>query len=110
MKTLTTLIAVVATSFAINANAEYIDTETLSIGEIFPIQEVSYSSAEVVSVSLPNEMVWGGENKGWILNTTQENAVASALLELESNPPAAGRSNTREIFIWNDNAGDYQLQ
>jgi len=38
MKTLTTLIAVVTTSFALNANAEFTDTEVLNIGEIFPIQ------------------------------------------------------------------------
>ena len=110
MKTLTTLIAVIATSFAMNANAEYTDTETLSIGEIFPIQTSRAQPSDVASVSLPNEMVWGGENEGFILNSTVENSVADALLELENNPPAAGRSNTNEVFIYDEMAGDYQFQ
>ena len=110
MKTLTTLIAVAATSFALNANAEFTDTEVLSIGEIFPIQTSSAQPSEVASVSIPNEMVWGGEQKGFILNSTVENSIASALLELENNPPAAGRSNTNEVFIYNDTAGEYHLQ
>jgi len=108
MKTLTTLIAVVATSFTLNANAYNVDE--LTIGEIFPIQTTSTQSSDVASVSLPNEMLWGGEHEGFILNSTIENSVVGALLELENNPPAAGSSNTKEVFIWNDNAGEYHLQ
>ena len=110
MKTLTTLIAVVATSFALNANAEYTDTETLSLGEIFPIQTTSVQSSEVTSVSSPNEMVWDSNSEGYISNSTVENSVAGALLELENNPPAAGRSNSNEVFIYNELAGEYHLQ
>ena len=109
MKTLTTLIAVVATSFTLNANAEYIDTETLNIGEIFPIQETRVQSSELASVSLPNELVWGGEHEGWVPVTIVENSVADALLELKNNPPAAG-AYTKEVFFYNELAGEYHLQ
>ena len=107
MKTLTTLIAVVATSFTLNANAFNVDE--LTIGEVFSIQSVTYQEP-VNSTSIPNEMVWGGEQEGFILNSTVENSVADALLELENNPPAAGRSNTNEVFIYNELAGEYHLQ
>ena len=109
MKTLTTLIAVVATSFALNANAEYTDTEVLNIGEIFPIQTTSVQSSEVASVSSPNEMVWDSNSEGYISNSIVENSVAGALLELENNPPAAGGSSN-EVFIYNELAGEYHLQ
>lgn len=109
MKTLTTLLAVVATSFTLNANAEYIDSETLSIGEIFPIQETRVQSSEVASVSIPNEMAWGGEHEGWIPATTVENSIANALLELKNNPPAAG-AYSKEVFFYNEMAGEYHLQ
>ena len=109
MKTLTTLIAVVATSFALNANAEYTDTEVLNIGEIFPIQTTSVQSSEVASVSIPNEMVWDSNSEGYISNSIVENSVAGALLELENNPPAAGGSSN-EVFIYNELAGEYHLQ
>ena len=107
MKTLTTLITVVATSFTLNANAFNVDE--LTIGEVFPIHDTSTQPSEVASVSLPNEMVWGGENEGFILNSTVENSVASALLELENNPPAGG-GYSKEVFIWNEMDGDYHLQ
>ena len=109
MKTLTTLITVVATSFTLNANAEFTDTEVLGIGEIFPIQTTRVQSSDVVSASNPNEMVWSSEKESYFLSSTIENSVAGALLELENNPPAAG-GYSKEVFIWNDNAGDYQLQ
>ena len=110
MKTLTTLIAVAATSFALNANAEFTDTEILGIGEIFPIQTSRAQPSDVVSISNPNEMVWDSNSEGYISNSIVENSIASALLELENNPPAAGRSNTNEVFIYNDTAGEYHLQ
>ena len=109
MKTLTTLIAVVATSFAINVNAEYTDTETLNIGEVFPIQETSPRNSEETTTSNPNEMVWNSDSEGYISKSSEENSVASALLELENNPPAAG-SSSREVFIYNEIAGEYHLQ
>ena len=109
MKTLTTLIAVVATSFALNANAEYTDTEVLNIGEIFPIQTTNVQSSEVAGVSSPNEMVWDSNSEGYISNSIVENSVAGALLELENNPPAAGGSSN-EVFIYNELAGEYHLQ
>jgi hypothetical protein len=108
MKTLTTLIAVVATSFAINVNAGSVHNDP-GIGDAFPIQDVTYQKSSG-SASNPNEMVWNSNSEGYILNSTEQNTVASALRELQSNPPAAGRSNSREVFIYNDNAGEYQLQ
>ena len=110
MKTLTTLIAVVATSFALNANAEFTDTEVLGIGEIFPIQTTRVQSSDVVSASNPNEMVWDSNSEGYIANSIVESSIASALFELENNPPAAGRSNTNEVFIYNELAGEHDLQ
>ena len=108
MKTLTTLIAVVAASFAINVNADAVHDEP-GIGDVFPIQAVTYQES-VKSTSNPHELVWGGENEGYILNSIVENSIASALLELENNPPAAGRSNSNEVFIYNNTAGEYHLQ
>ncbi len=61
------------------------------------------------STSIPNEIVWCGEHEGFILNSTVENLVAGALLELENNPPASC-GYSKEVFIWNDNSGDYHLQ
>ena len=55
-------------------------------------------------------MVWGGENDGFILNSIVENSVAGALLELENNPPAVNHSNSNEVFIYNELAGEYHLQ
>ena len=109
MKTLTTLIVVAATSFALNANAEYVDSETLNIGEVFPIQVSSVRSSDEAGTSNPNEMVWNSSSEGYISKSSEENSVASALLELESNPPAAGGSS-REVFIYNEVAGEYHLQ
>ena len=109
MKTLTTLIAVVATSFAINVNAGSVHNDP-GIGDAFPIQDVTYQES-ANDTSNSNALVWGGENQGFIVNSSEENSVASALQELESNPPAAGgRSNSRAVFIYNDTAGEYHLQ
>ena len=105
MKTLTTLIAVVAASFALNANAEYTDTEVLNIGEIFPIQTTNVQSSEVTGVSIPNEMVWDSNSEGYISSSTYESSVAGALRELESNPPAAGKAGDNSTFpayLWNE--------
>ena len=109
MKTLTTLIAVVATSFTLNVNAGSVHDDP-GMGDAFPMEDISYQEQGTRSQSNPNELVWGGENEGYILNSIVENSVASALLELESNPPAAGRSSSREVFIYNDTAGEYHLQ
>ena len=108
MKTLTTLIAVVATSFTINVNADPVHDDP-GMGDVFPIQTITYQEP-VKSVSNPNELVWGGENEGYILKSTYESSVAGALRELESHPPASGRSNIGEVFFWNDMAGEYHLQ
>ena len=107
MKTLTILIAAAAASLTINANAYNVDD--LTIGEVFPVQSITYQES-ADSVSTPNELVWGGENEGYILNSIVENSIASALQELENNPPAAGRSSSRSVFIYNDTAGEYHLQ
>ncbi|MBE9525692.1 MAG: hypothetical protein IME94_01835 [Proteobacteria bacterium] len=106
MKTLTTLIAVAATSFALNANAFNVDE--LTIGEVFPIQSITYQQP-VNSTSLPNEMVWSSEKESYFLISSQENSVAGALLELKNNPPAAG-GYSKEVFIYNEMAGEYHLQ
>ena len=108
MKTLTTLIAVVATSFAINVNAGSVHNDP-GIGDAFPIQDVTYQESSDSS-SNPNEMVCNSDSEGYVLKSTEENTIASALLEIESNPPAAGRSSSSETFIYNETAGEYHLQ
>ena len=119
MKTITTLIAIAAASFALNANAEFTDTEYLTIGEVFPIQNSAVQEQQVTFIEDTSELnnnlaVHGDPGIGDVFpirNTYSiaRQSVARALLELELNPPAAGKS-TDEVFIWNEMDGDYHLQ
>ncbi|MCU7836049.1 MAG: hypothetical protein KZQ83_12475 [gamma proteobacterium symbiont of Taylorina sp.] len=105
MKTLTTLIAVVATSFALNANAEFIDTTALGVGEVFPIQSTIVQDNSVAGNT--DGLVYDIDSETLVyLNASEKQSVASALRELENNPPAAGKSDNNSSFpsyFWNEN-------
>ncbi|MCU7836946.1 MAG: hypothetical protein KZQ83_17050 [gamma proteobacterium symbiont of Taylorina sp.] len=109
MKTLMTLIIATAASFSLNANA--IDVDTLSAGEIFPIHNTAIQEQMNTVSGSTGSLVYDIDSETLVyLNASEKQSVARALRELESNPPAAGRSSSREVFIYNDTAGEYHLQ
>jgi len=115
MKTITTLLIAVAASFSLNANADSSIYDDPGIGDVFPMNDVSYQSNEVTYVQDTGEEVWSVEYEQWVnpadYNSTAKLTVADILQELETNPPAAGgvRPNNG-VFIYNETAGEYQLQ
>lgn len=118
MKTLTTLLIAVAASFSLNANADTLNADSIygdpGIGDVFPMNDVSYQSNEVTYVQDTGEEVWSVEYEQWVnpadFNSTAKQTVADVLYELETNPPAAGNIRPNGVFIYNENAGEYQLQ
>ncbi|MCU7837484.1 MAG: hypothetical protein KZQ83_19865 [gamma proteobacterium symbiont of Taylorina sp.] len=110
MKTLTTLIIATAASFSLNANA--IDVDTLSAGEIFPIQNPAIQEQMKTVSAKTDGLEYDIDSETLVyLNASEKQSVASVLHELESNPPAAGNSKGKKnIFIWNENGGEYHLQ
>ena len=119
MKTITTLLIAVAASFSLNANADSFYEDPLygdpGIGDVFPMKDINYQKQEVSFVKDTGEQVWSVEYEQWVnpadFNSTAKLTVADVLHELETNPPAAGgvRPNNG-VFIYDENAGEYQLQ
>ncbi len=136
MKTITTLLIAVAVSFSLNASAD--DSGDLhndpGMGDVFPMESVMLKEQkrapyEVFSFerTMINEQqrspyiadtgkeVWSVEYEQWV-NPADFNVssklitVADIVKELEENPPAANGMSHDPVFIWDDNAGEYQLQ
>ncbi len=114
MKTLTTLLFAASAAFTVSANA---DTDALygdpAINDVFPIQETSIQPQPVNTVADTGQEVWSVEYEEYInpadFNLSAQNSVAGVLHEMENNPPAAGiRSDS--TFLWDETAGEYQLQ
>ncbi len=110
MKTTTTLLIAAATAFSINANANYLDEtadeEYQSIGSA-PVQNtvrVSNSTANHLNqVSFLNETA--DEEYGY-MNWSSELDIASALNELDRNPPAAGGNSSNQVSFLNETVED----
>ncbi|MCU7833818.1 MAG: hypothetical protein KZQ83_01095 [gamma proteobacterium symbiont of Taylorina sp.] len=101
MKTLTTLIIATAASFSLNANA--IDVDTLSAGEIFPIQNTSIQEQMKTVSGNTDSLVYDIDSETF---SYINQSVAGALSEMENNPPAAGKSGNNSSFpsyFWNEN-------
>jgi hypothetical protein len=113
MKTITVLLVAVAASFSINANADNLYSDP-GIGDVFPMNDVSYQANEVSYVKETGKEVWSIEYEEWVnpgdFNSTAKLTVADILQELETNPPAAGSIRSDSVFIWDEVADEYQLQ
>lgn len=114
MKTITTLLIAVAASFSLNANADSSLYNDPGIGDVFPIENVSYKATDVTYVKDTGEEVWNVEYEQWVnpadFNSTAKLTVADVLQKLETNPPAAGGIRQNDVFIYDETAGEYQLQ
>ena len=113
MKTITTLLIAIAASFTLNANADTSLYGDPGIGDVFPMNDVSYQSNEVTYVQDTGEQVWSVEYEQWVnpadFNSTAKLTVADILQELETNPPAAGGVRpSNGVFIYNETAGEYR--
>ena len=88
MKTITTLLIAVAASFSLNANADTLYGDP-GIGDVFPMNDVSYQANEVTYVKDTGEEVWSVEYEQWInpadFNSTAKLTVADVLHGLETN-------------------------
>lgn len=114
MKKITTLLIAIAASFTLNANADTSLYGDPGIGDVFPINDVNYQSNEFTYVQDTGEKVWSVEYEQWVnpadFNSTAKLTVADILQELEINPPAAGGVRPNGVFIYDETAGEYQLQ
>ena len=112
MKTITTLLIAVAASFSLNANADplYGDPD---IGDVFPMENITIQDQELTIVEDTGKQIWSVSYEQWVnpadFNSTAKQTLASVLQELENNPPAAGKSSSA-VFIFDETAGEYQLQ
>lgn len=113
MKIITTLLVAVAASFSLSANADTFYDDP-GIGDVFPMNDVSYQASEVTYVKDTGEEVWSVEYEQWVnpadFNSTAKLTVADVLQELETNPPAAGGIRPNGVFKYDETAGEYQLQ
>ncbi len=112
MKTLSTLLFAVSAVFAVNANADAVHGDP-DIGDVFPIQETSIQPQALTTVADTGKQVWSVEFEEYVnpadFNLSAQNSVASMLQEMENNPPAAG-GHANSTFLWDETAGEYQLQ
>ena len=116
MKTITTLLIAATAAFSLNASA-YDSSELHNdpgIGDVFPMQSVAIQEQAIrADIADTGKLVWSTSYEQWVnpadFNSTAKQTIASALQELENNPPAAGkRSNA--VFIWDETADEFQLQ
>lgn len=112
MKAITPLFLAAATTFSINANAAPVHGDP-DIADVFPIQDISIQPSEVRTVADIGNKTWSISYEEWVnpadFNSGAKQTIVSALRELEAHPPAAG-NNYNQTFIWDENAGEYQLQ
>ncbi|WP_198262986.1 hypothetical protein [sulfur-oxidizing endosymbiont of Gigantopelta aegis] len=113
MKTLATLLfaATVAVSFNANADSVYGDP---SMGDVFPMQEVTLQTQALKTVADTGEQVWSVAYEEYVnpadfnLSTQPNQTVASALQSMDNNPPATG-SQSQDVFQWDETADEFQL-
>jgi len=116
MKTMTTLLiaaAVATAAFSITANADEYYNDP-GIGDAFPMQPiVARDQAIRADIADTGKLVWSTRYEEWVnpadFNSTAKQSVASALQELENNPPAADKRSSA-VFIWDKTADEFQLQ
>ncbi|NOQ79945.1 MAG: hypothetical protein GQ546_11150 [Gammaproteobacteria bacterium] len=112
MKTITPLLIAITASFSINANADAFYNDP-AIDDIFPIENVTLQEQEVTIIEDTGKQVWSTAYEQWVnpadFNSNAKLTLSRALQELENNPPAAGKQSSA-VFIWDQTAGEYQLQ
>ena len=78
------------------------------------MNDVSYQASKVTYVKHTGEEIWSVEYEQWVnpadFNSTAKLTVADILQELETNPPASGGIRPNDVFIYDETAGEYQLQ
>ena len=111
MKTIATIIFATVTTISLNANAAPVHGDP-GIGDVFPIQDITIQPGEIKMVRNSGKEVWSVTYEEWVnpadFNSDARQTIASALNQLENNPPAAGKYS--QTFIWDNTAGEYQLQ
>lgn len=113
MKTIITLLITVTAAFSMTANANELYNDP-AMGDVFPMQNVVIQKQAIkADVADTGKLIWSTPYEQWVnpadFNSTAKQTIASALQELEDNPPAAGnRSNA--VFIWDETADEFQLQ
>ena len=113
MKTITTLLIAATAAFSMSANADEYYNDP-GIGDAFPMQNVVLQEQAVrADIADTGKLVWSTPYEQWVnpadFNSTAKQTIANALQELEDNPPAAGKLSSA-VFIWDETAGEYQLQ
>lgn len=112
MKTVTTLLIAATASFSLSASADTLYNDP-GISDVFPMENIVFQTQERNLVKDTGQEVWSVEYEQWInpadFNSIAKQTVASALQELENNPPAAGK-RANSTFTWDETAGEYQLQ
>ncbi len=113
MKTLNSLLIALTAAVSLNANADPLYGDP-AIDDIFPMEDVAIKHQTIkTDIADTGRLVWSVPYEQWVnpadFNSSAKRTIASALQELENNPPASG-SYSRELFKWDETAGEYQLQ
>jgi glycerol-3-phosphate dehydrogenase len=119
MKTLSTLLFAVAASVSFTANAGSFNDALYgdpAINDVFPIATTALQAQALNTVADTGELVWSVEYEEFVnpadfnaTRTTQTTSLAGALQALDDNPPAAGNTSD-SVFLWDEDADEYQLQ
>jgi len=117
MKTITSILAAVAVSFSLNVSADSGDLHNdPGMGDVFPMEDIVIKDQQRKAyIADTGKKVYYEEYEEWInpadFNvSTKLISIADINRELETNPPAANGMSSDPVFIWDDNAGEYQLQ
>ena len=113
MKTITILLIAAAAAFSMTANANELYNDP-AIDDVFPMENVGIQEQAIrPDIADTGKQVWSISYEQWVnpadFNSTAKQTIASALQELENNPPAAGKRSSA-VFIWDETADEYQLQ
>ncbi|WP_198262798.1 hypothetical protein [sulfur-oxidizing endosymbiont of Gigantopelta aegis] len=115
-RTISITAIVLSAGIAFNANADnnaelYGDP---AMNDVFPVQSVTIKEQPIRIINETKQIVWSTSYEEWVnpadFSSSAQQTLASALLEMENNPPAAGGGRSNQIFIWDDTADEYQLQ
>lgn len=113
MKIITTLLLAATTALSMNVTASELHNDP-GIGDVFPMENVVIQEQAIrTDIADTGRQVWSTSHEQWVnpadYNSIAKQSIASALQELENNPPAAGKRSSA-VFIWDETADEYQLQ
>jgi hypothetical protein len=114
-RTISVTAIALSAGIAFNANAGF-SAELYNdpaINDVFPEQSVTIKEQPVRIINDRSQLVWSTSYEEWVnpadFSSSAQQTIASALLEMENNPPAAG-GRPNQVFIWDETADEYQLQ